>query len=218
MGLFNNGKKKSVSINQSDWQFLKAIQGKELPILTLDPNWHALFAMRGKSLEIKNLERRLTDLLKEQSRLTEASQNMSDKKKQLMTNIIHSMSEDDDINNNLKAKQKRMIEKINQQAVNNEDELKTIPDRIKRVNEQLLLETFRQVYYEISINKNEIAELERVIDNLRVELNQRIMEKDDKEEYNHGVFSTIKDIVGMSPINIYEETHKSAKELGVSKS
>ena len=128
------------------------------------------------------------------------------------------MSEDDDINNNLKARQKKMIEKINQQAVNNEDELKVIPERIKRVNEQLLLETFRQVYYEISTNKNDIAELDRLIDNLRVELNQKIMEKDDKEEYNHGVFNTLRDIVGMSPINIYEETHPGAKKLGVSKS
>ena len=218
MGLFNSGRNKSVNINQRDWQFLKAIQNRELPILTLDPNWHALFAMRGKSIEIKNLERRLTDLLKEQSRLNEAKENMSDKKKQLMTNIIHAMSEDDDINNNLKARQKKMIEKINQQAVNNEDELRAMPDRIKRVNEQLLLETFRQVYYEISINKKEILELDKVIDNLRVELNQKIMERDDKDEYNHGVFNTLKEIVGMSPINIYEETHESAKKLGAGKS
>ncbi len=205
-------------MNQSDWQFLKAIQGKELPILTLDPNWHALFAMRGKSIEVKNLERRLTDLLKEQARLNEASNNMQEKKQQLMTNIIHSMSEDDDANQELKSKQKDMIEKINAKAVENEDMLKSIPDQIKRVNEQLLLESFRQVYYEIAVNKNDIDDLERQIDNLRVELNNRIMEKDSKDEYNHGVFDTMKEIVGMTAINIYEETHESAKKTGVSRS
>ncbi len=217
MGLFSGKKKSDNRINQADWQFLKAIQGKGLPILTLDPSWHALFAMRGKSVEIKNLERRLTDLLKEQAKLNSANKNMHEKKKQLMTNIIHSMSEDDDDNRRLKTRQKDMIEKINADVIDNEDRLNVIPDQIKRVNEQLLMETFRQVYYEISINKQEIDELDAKIDNLRVELNNRIMEKDSKEEYNHGVFDTLKNIVGMSSINVYEETHLEAKKIGVGK-
>lgn len=201
-------KTKKKQLNQADCRFLQSIQSQNLPILTLDPAWHALFVNNSKTPEIKSLERRLTDLLKQQGRLNNENLNMQGQKKRLMGRIFNNMSDTSEENDKRKTKQREMIEEINSRVMRNEDALGLLPEQIKRVNEELLLETLRFVYQQVDVNRERIQQLNHSIEQIRRELSVRLLEMQNREEYNHEVFNSLHDIVGMTAIDIYEETHK----------
>ena len=50
--------------------FRTALEGKKIPILTLDHKWHKLFTQTGDNDEIHALETVVNDLLKRQGKLT----------------------------------------------------------------------------------------------------------------------------------------------------
>ena len=100
------------------------------------------------------------------------------------------------------------MEQINAKVVENEDSLALLPVQIKRVNEELLLETLHCVYEQVDINRERIAVLDGYIENIRADLSRKLLEKQNREEYNHEIFSSLKDLVGMRPIDMYEETRK----------
>lgn len=200
--------KKNKQDQQADWQFLTLLEGQNLPVLTLDPAWHALFVGSTKSAEIKQLERKLTDLLKQQGRLNNDNKKMQGQKKLLLSNIFNNMSNDSEDEEQRKGMQKNMVEQINAKVVENEDSLALLPTQIKRVNEELLLETLHCVYEQVDINRERIAVLDGYIENLRADLSRKLLEKQNREEYNHEIFSSLKNLVGMRPIDMYEETRK----------
>ena len=201
-------KTKKKQTNQRDARFLQSIQGENLPILTLDPSWHALFVNGNKSSEVRRLERRLTDLLKQQGRLNNENRDMKGQKKRLMGRIFYNMSDMGEENDRRKAKQREMIEEINMRVVQNEDVLGLLPEQIKRVNEELLLETLKTVYQQVEVNRERIGHLDDSIERIRAELSARLLEKQNRENYNHEVFNSLKEIVGMKPVEIYEESRK----------
>lgn len=201
-------KAKKKQTNQRDARFLQSIQGENLPILTLDPSWHALFVNGNKSSEVRRLERRLTDLLKQQGRLNNENRDMKGQKKRLMGRIFYNMSDMGEENDRRKAKQREMIEEINMRVVQNEDVLGLLPEQIKRVNEELLLETLKTVYQQVEVNRERIGQLDDSIERIRAELSARLLEKQNRENYNHEVFNSLKEIVGMKPVEIYEESRK----------
>lgn len=201
-------KTKKKQTNQRDARFLQSIQGENLPILTLDPSWHALFVNGNKSSEVRRLERRLTDLLKQQGRLNNENRDMKGQKKRLMGRIFYNMSDMGEENDRRKAKQREMIEEINMRVVQNEDVLGLLPEQIKRVNEELLLETLKTVYQQVEVNRERIGQLDDSIERIRAQLSARLLEKQNRENYNHEVFNSLKEIVGMKPVEIYEESRK----------
>ena len=200
-------KEKAKTFTKEDMRFLAGIQKIKLPILTLDPNWHALFVNANKTPEIKALEKELTALLKKEARLTGDNKAMQAHKKMLMGQIIHRMSEEDDASHVQKRKQREMIEDINTQVMENEDELEFLPKRIQHVNEELLLETLKVVYYQIDSNRQRSRELEEEIGQLRLTLSHKLLEKQNCEEYNQGIFGQLKLIMGREAFSLYDDTH-----------
>ena len=200
-------KRKKQKNEEADFSYIQMLNGQNLPVLTLDPAWHALFVNNNKPPAVKQLERKLTELLKQQGKLTNQNRDMKVQKKRLMNNILTHMSEDDVASDERKQKQRDMIEQMNEKVVQNEDALQILPDEIKRVNEGLLLETMKCVYEQVHINKQKIAELDEGIDRIRTELSKKLLEKQGREEYNHDVFGNLKEIVGMRAIEMYEESH-----------
>jgi len=47
-------------------RYMQALQGKKIPLLTLDAKWHALFPDFRKTREIKRLEKELNRLIEKQ--------------------------------------------------------------------------------------------------------------------------------------------------------
>lgn len=54
---------------RKDDKYVQAIDGKKIPILTLDQKWHRLFTQTGVSAEIKRKEEKVNELLKKQGGL-----------------------------------------------------------------------------------------------------------------------------------------------------
>ena len=61
-------------------QYIEALEGKEIPILTLDNKWHRLFTQTGETKEIKELTE-INEILEEASAFFAASRRKSAKKK-----------------------------------------------------------------------------------------------------------------------------------------
>ena len=72
---------------------------------------------------MRRLERRLTDLLKQQGRLNNENRDMKGQKKRLMGRIFYNMSDMGEENDRRKAKQREMIEEINETQVEEEEVL-----------------------------------------------------------------------------------------------
>ena len=56
--------------------YKKALQGKRIPVLTLDNKWHRLFAMMEPDRELKHLEEQLNSLLKLQGKMNTESKSI----------------------------------------------------------------------------------------------------------------------------------------------
>ena len=121
----------------------RMVRSTRIPILTLDNRWHELFPDYKKTNRIKELERQLNELLKKQGKMTDDRKEMKKLKQKLMEEIISNMSEEGGEIGRFKQKKQeksqKMILDINDKLEQCEEELDEIPDRIKRVNEELLI-------------------------------------------------------------------------------
>ena len=74
-------------------KFCKVLDGKKIPIVTLDHKWHKIFGITEKPKEISALEKELNELLKRQGKLTTESKDIKRLKSKLMNEIVSAMDE-----------------------------------------------------------------------------------------------------------------------------
>ena len=75
-------------MTQDEELFRTALEGKKIPILTLDHKWHKLFTQTGDNEEIQELETVVNDLLKRQGKLNTEIKSLNIFKKKLMQEIM----------------------------------------------------------------------------------------------------------------------------------
>ena len=77
-----------MSRNEGNQQetFVQALEGKKIPILTLDNKWYRLFTEEKKQ-EVSELEQRLNTLLKQQGKLNNEVKDIKRLKKKLMKQL-----------------------------------------------------------------------------------------------------------------------------------
>ena len=73
--------------SKKDNLFVQSLEGKKIPILTLDNKWHRLFTMMEPDRELKHLENELNTLLKLQGKMNTESKSIRKIKKKLMDEI-----------------------------------------------------------------------------------------------------------------------------------
>ena len=71
-----------------DDRYVQAIDGKKIPILTLDQKWHRLFTQTGVSAEIKRKEEKVNELLKKQGGLQTRQKDIKRLKNKLMQEVL----------------------------------------------------------------------------------------------------------------------------------
>jgi hypothetical protein len=74
-------------------RYMQALQGKKIPLLTLDAKWHALFPDFRKTREIKRLEKELNRLIEKQGQTANDLLDYKKAKKVLMQNVIDNMTD-----------------------------------------------------------------------------------------------------------------------------
>lgn len=193
---------------RKDEVFIPALKDKKIPILTLDNNWHRLFTQNEPSPEIIKLENELNDLLKAQGKMNSETREIKSIKKRLMDEIVGLMDEhqkhpsksiEKKLNDN-----KRLIEECNEKLEKYADDLKDIPKRIDEVNFELMLATMEICYEQISENNEEIEEISKWVEKMRVELKKKVVIKQQKLKRNQNFYTYMHNIFGVDVINIFD--------------
>lgn len=188
--------------------YKQALAKTKLPILTLDNHWHKLFTQTNETPEIKKLEKKLNDLLKEQGKVNTEEKKLKAVKRKLMDEIIqladrYGGQRDDAVEKAL-ARHKEMVEDCNDRLKALAEENKDIPREIEETNYQLMLKTMEVCYKRLEENRREIEYYESWIRNIREELRENIIRKQDRETSTYELYSYMHNIFGRDVIDIFD--------------
>ena len=171
----------------------------DIPILTLDERWYHLITDKLKTDEIRYWEKRLNELLKKQGQVNNDIKEVKKIKTQLIQDVVDNMQDED--NDPKKAKvmeqNQRLIQEAKDKINSLEDEALDIPRDIADANRNLLIETVKVCYNKINSNKEDLEVLDKWINATRVKLKKNILIKQDKEEANNRMYSSMHDILGV---------------------
>ncbi len=193
-------------MSRKDEIYKPALIGKNIPILTLDNKWHRLFTQTEISPEIKEKERELNELLKRQGKLNHECKKLRSIKAKLRDEIVSLMG-DGQANSAAQKKQeenKNLIEDCNERLEANQEELLDLEKEIDAVNYELMLLSMEVCYETIKENTEEIEQIDKWINQMRIELKKNVVRKQERELYNQNLYSYMHDIFGPEVIGIFD--------------
>lgn len=188
-------------------EFRKALEHKKLPLLVLDQKWHRLFAIHGKTDEIRNAETELNNLLARQGKLNSDLKDYKKVKNQLMDEIVQNMEGSDgnaSDKEKVRDKDKRMIDELNERIDAAEAELLELPQKMKQVNENLMILSMEYFYAKIKINTQESKEIEAWINQVRIDLKKNIIKKQNRDINNREIYAYLHDICGPQVLDLFD--------------
>ncbi|MBR5337350.1 MAG: hypothetical protein IK152_05145 [Lachnospiraceae bacterium] len=206
----------NVDSNKTKEDFIKAVKGKHIPILTLDQKWHELFKFTPKSAEIKEIEEKLNELLKRQGFINNELKGLKKVKSDLMNEIVENMNESEGEASAKQAKNQELIKEINDKVDAYNDELLDIPALIKEANDELMIATMDIFYHKLFDNSKVIIEISEWIRKIRVELKNKIVSKKAKEIENQIAYTYMHNVFGHEVIDIFDLKYigdEKSKEL-----
>ena len=194
-------------MSRTEEVFKPALQGRKIPILTLDNRWHRLFTQYNPSPQIKKLEKEINELLKRQGKLNTDVKEIKILKKRLMDEIVHLAEE---VEQGKKKSEKKLLEnrklitECNEKLEVYNDELLDLPAQINGINYNLMLCTMEICYEQIKSNTAEIKEIAEWITGIRKELKTKIIRKQEKEVLNNNLYQYMHQLFGGEVIEIFD--------------
>ncbi len=194
-----------------------ALQGKRIPILTLDNKWHRLFTQADSNAQIEALTKELNDLLIRQGKLNTECKKIKALKKIKMEEIVQATGDMEKVldkqTEKKLAESKRIINECNEKLDDCENELRMLPGEIDYVNKRLMIATMETCYEYLHDNTEEIEEIEKWVSQVRIELKKKLVRKQEKELKNHALYSYMHDIFGADVIEIFDMKHNPADRV-----
>lgn len=195
--------------------FIRALEGKKIPILTLDNKWYRLLTEEARQ-GVSGLEEQLNNLLKQQGKLNNEVKDIKRLKKKLMSEIVTLVDEADQDENSENARKieqnKKLVEECNERLDARQDELLELPRQIDEVNFQLMLATMDYCYDIMQENTEEIRRTAQWVSEIRVELKKRLIRKQEMEQRNNAIYSYMHDVFGTEVIEIFDMQYDSGTE------
>ena len=186
----------------------QALQGKKIPVLTLDNKWYKLFPNLNNYPKILNLARKLNDLLKRQGKLNTETKDIKNIKMRLMQEIVPMVDELEQNPDKVLEKKiedhKRLIEESNERLEAYQDELMELPVLIEKTNKELMVATMEYCYESMSENTEEILRIAQWIADMREELKNNLVMKQEQEIYNRQMYAYMHDIFGADVIEMFD--------------
>lgn len=187
--------------------FIKALEGKRIPILTLDNKWYRLLTEENRAA-VSGLEEELNTLLKRQGKLNNEVKNIKRLKKKLMGEIVSLVDEagqEENAETSRKIEQnKKLVEECNERLDVFQDELLELPKEIEKANFQLMLATMSSCYDMMHENSEKIQEIADWVTDIRIELKKRLVRKQEMERHNDAIYSYMHDVFGAEVIEIFD--------------
>ncbi|MCM1048919.1 MAG: hypothetical protein NC433_10900 [Clostridiales bacterium] len=200
-----------------DEVFKNALEGKNIPVLTLDNKWHKLLAHVAATPKIKGLEDKLNELIKRQGKVNTESKDIKKIKKTLMNEVMIiadglMQSPDNKKLNKDMDEHKRLIEECNAKLNAYEEEMLELPREIDKINKNLMLLTMDVCYSTLKENEKELDVINEWINNTRRELKKKMVRKQEKEDFNNALYTYMHDIFGADVIEIFDMKYNEAKK------
>lgn len=181
---------------------------KSSHLLILDHEWHRIFDDL-KNGKIKQLEKKLNQLLKNQAQLNEDLKAYKQVKKDLMKTIMDGMGE---AQNDKKArkkleKAKTQIDIVNKHLKQLELAMTDLPKEIHDTNQALLDESMAIYYKKIKTSKSDLDALAKEISDLRDQIKDKMLLKNDLDAKYQELYHYIHGLVGSEQIEIYDQKY-----------
>lgn len=199
-------------MSKNDKDFLKALENKKIPVLTLDHKWHRLFTQIESNSEIKELENELNELLKKQGKVNTEIKELKKFKAKIMEDMVSSSMEEGG-NQSKIEENKKLLDECNQKIDEYQDENLDLPAKINEINKKLMLTTMNVCYDDIKCGTEEINEISQWIDEVRVELKKNVIRKQEKQKRIQDLYSYMHDIFGADVIEIFDMQYNPENNL-----
>jgi len=175
------------------------LKKRQIPILKLDTRWHQLFPEENKSDVIRKCESEVNHLLKNRGKTTNEIEELKKLKSKLMQNIVDNMQqtdgEDEKQRERRLEKSQQLIKEANRKLNFLEKKQGDIPEQLENANERLLTSTIEECYEKMDGNKEELEEITDWITEIRAELKRKLIMKQELEEQNALIYSTLHDML-----------------------
>ena len=99
---------------------------------------------------------------------------------------------------------KRLIVECNEKLTEYEDEILELPGKMDQVNRELMLKTMEICYDVLKKNRADIDENARWISEMRTELKERLIRKQEQEQVNQELYTYMHNIFGVDVIDIFD--------------
>lgn len=212
------GKKRreeTIETDQKEEEFLEQFRGVEIPILTLDERWLTMFPNGEKTKEALHLEKELNEAFKYQAKLSEDLKVAESAKKQLMDRIIRNMKiaqikEEEAM---LQEKSQEFIRELNERINKLEKEYEIMPQKIKELNEALLMESLRFCYRKMYANQENIHKQDFLIQEAKELLEERIAKKLEMQKQNENMYIFIHRLFGRNVLEIFNDFDENIDDM-----
>ena len=189
--------------------YMSALEGKSIPILTLDDKWHQLFTQTEMTPEIENLADELNALVERDGRIRLETKKIKKLKKTLLSEIVPLRDKANKMGNAPAIEKEisertRLINECNEKLAGSEDELLDLSRQIYDVDYKLMVETMNVCYERLHENTDYIKGLDEWISKVRVELKKNVIRLQEAEMENYNLYSYMHQIFGPEVIEIFD--------------
>ena len=194
---------------KNDEVYSRALEGKSIPILTLDNKWHQLFTQTEMTPEIEQLADELNALVERDGKIRTETKNIKKIKKKLLGEIMPLRDQANKSGGSASIEKEiqdrtRLINECNDKLASHEDELLDLSKEIYDLDYQLMVETMKVCYETLHDNTDYIKTLDEWISQVRVELKKNVIKLQEAEMENYNLYSYMHQIFGPEVIEIFD--------------
>ncbi len=193
----------------SEEVYVSALEGKNIPILTLDNKWHQLFTQTEMTPEIEQLADELNALVERDGKMRTETKDIKRLKKKLLNEIVPlrdkaSNSDDSSAIEKEIQDRTRLINECNERLDDHSGELLQLSKEIYEVDYKLMLETMKVCYERLHDNTEDIMIMDEWVRKVRIELKKNIIRMQETEMENYNLYSYMHQIFGPEVIEIFD--------------
>lgn len=194
---------------RDDEVYMSALEGKSIPILTLDNKWHQLFTQTEMTPEIEQIADELNALVERDGKIRTETKQIKKLKKTLLSEIVplrdksNKSGGDPAIEKEI-SERTRLIGECNDKLEGHEDELLDLSREIYDVDYRLMIETMKVCYARLHENTDYIKGLDEWISRVRIELKKNVIRLQEAEMENYNLYSYMHQIFGPEVIDIFD--------------
>ena len=194
---------------RDDEVYMSALEGKSIPILTLDNKWHQLFTQTEMTPEIEALADQLNSLVERDGKIRTETKQIKKLKKTLLSEIVplrdksNKSGGDPSIEREI-SERTRLIGECNEKLESHDDELLDLSREIYDIDYKLMIETMKVCYARLHENTDYIKGLDEWISRVRIELKKNVIRLQEAEMENYNLYSYMHQIFGPEVIDIFD--------------